>query len=355
MPPARRPVSAPAAAPVAVEYETLNFGDASAYSQSFTLPEGDWCLFFAVKMSDFTKKDGTKSEFSTVGIELEAYNLNAPTEEARTQFLGMGKDAKLSWMPHPETGKSLVKVPGGPGALLSPNTNWDLFLQSLKNSGLPSGIFSNDISPIDGIWVHTQQQDEPEARKNYKPRGARTGAAAMQAAMAEASGMPVPEEAEERRMGSGKIVVVTEIKEGGKPWEGTGGWPPAAQPIAPAPGTRPVAARPVAAPVPAARPAPMAAPRPAAAAPTGNGHAEMDVATAAQNGVAAVLGIESNLRGIQKIKLRMGTFEAISAATGDPTLAQSVLDAYFRSDETLNVVLGPLGYVASGANVVPQA
>jgi hypothetical protein len=81
----------------------------------------------------------------------------------------------------------------------------------MYDCGLPEGIFTNDLSVLDGIHVHTQNILEPEDRKGF---GSQTG-----------------EVAEERR--SGLVPVVTEIKEDGKPWEGTGGIPEAAATPAP--------------------------------------------------------------------------------------------------------------------------
>ena len=59
------------------------------------------------------------------------------------------------------------------------------------------------MSVLEGIWVHMEQIDEPEERKS------------MKSATAEVQ--------EVRR--DNNISVVTEIKDGGMPWEGGGGYP----------------------------------------------------------------------------------------------------------------------------------
>jgi hypothetical protein len=125
-----------------------------------------------------------------------------------------------------------------------------------------------------------------------------------------------------------------EILENGKPWEGTGGFPGAAQAAAAQKG---------AAPKPAAHVSPAAATP--AAAPSG------DVGDAALAGLTDVLEKESD--GTTKLKLRTGTFKAVTAKF-DQATAQKVIDTYFASDEALNERLGHLGYVVQGTKIVPQ-
>jgi len=342
--PPRRPDPAPVrqAPPTTVEYEVVDFLNPDIYSQGFVLPEGDWVMYFEVKMNTFTNRAGQSTGQAKLGVEAQCYNLNNLTVEPRLQWWSMGSDAHLSYAPHPDGAKQLVKIPGGPGAPLAGKTNWSIFLQSLRDSGLPETVSMNDLNAIDGIWVHTMQIDEPEERKNFGK--SKTGAAALN-------------DQQEERKGPSKIAIVTEIKDGGKPWEGTGGLPSApvavATPAPPKPLPRPAAPRP--APVAAPRPAPVpVTPPPAAAVAEGDDEVE----TAAMAALSGVLGSPENLnlaaegKGIPKLKIRTAVFSAVKVAYGgDTAMASTVIDTYFSSDENLNGLLGQLGYVAKGAEV----
>lgn len=312
MPPVRR-----TAAPTPPAVETVNFGSLSFYSGGFSLPKGRYAMEHTVMMFQPTKQDGSPVGKPRLGVMLTAHPLEGGGEPVE-QFISMGSKADLSFAPDPATGKGVVPIPGGPASTLPRNTNWNLYLKSMYDCGLEEGVFTNDLAVLDGIWVQTDQVPEPEERKGYAK--AATG------------------EAEEERKGSGLIPVVSEILEGGKPWAGGGGFPEA---VAAAPAKAPIGriASKVATPK-------VAAPAPAAAAEA----TDDDVASAALSGITTVLEAEPN--GTSKLKLRTGTFKAVTASSGAEA-AQAVLDTYFGSDEALNSVLGQLGYAVNGGNVKP--
>lgn len=328
MPPVRsRPT---AVAPPPPPSEGINFGDLDAYAGGFTLPEGRYALEFDVRMHAGTKADGSQAGAPRLGVMINAHPLSGG--EPHTQFMSMGSNAHQSFAPSAD-GKGVVPVPGGPGANPNNKTNWFIFLKSLYDCGLPKGIFTNDLTTIDGVWVVTQNIPEPEERKGF---GSKTG-----------------EVQEERR--TNLIPVVTEILDNGKPWEGSGGFDFQNQANAPAPVAARPAARPAAAPV--ARPAAVAARKPAAAPappPVEEAEAADDdaILSAAINGASAVL--EKSPAGVTKLLMRTGTFKAVNAAVG-ADMAQAVIETFFGSDEVLNGLLGQLDYQIVGAAIKPIA
>jgi hypothetical protein len=324
MAPIRRP--APVAAPPPPVAEGPNFGDLSFYSGGFLLPEGDWALEFNVQMHQGTDKNGTPKGAARLGVMLTAYPVanGALAGEPQEQFLSMGSKAHESYVPN-DTGKGLAKVPGGPGSVTN-KANWWYFLESLYNTGLPVGIFTDDLSVLDGIWVHTQNIPEPEERKGF--------------------GTAATGEVQEQRFNN-KMPVVSEILEGGKPWEGTGGIPTAAAAAPKATVAGRIAPRP-------ATTRAQAPPSPAAT--TGD---DEDVKNAAINGITSILmfeqpkGVYPNANGIKKLLLRTGTFKAVNTAVS-PEMGQAVMDAFFSDDASLNGLLGEMGYHLVGNDVKPQ-
>jgi hypothetical protein len=317
MAPIRRPVAA-APPPVA---EGPNFGDLSFYSGGFLLPEGQWALEFNAVMHQGTDRAGNAKGPARLGIMLNAYAIKDGqiATEAQTQFLSMGSKAHESYVPN-DIGKGLVAVPGGPGSVTN-KANWWYFLESLYNTGLPVGIFTNDLRALDGIWVTTQNIPEPEERKGFG--SAATG------------------EVQEQRFNN-KMPVVTEILDGGKPWEGTGGIPTTAAP-----------AQPVKAKV-AGSIAPKTVARVQTPVAETTSVDDEEVMTAAINGITAVLTAKGNENGMKKLLLRTGTFKAVNTAVS-PEMGQAVLNAYFQDDASLNSLLGSLGYAIVGVDVKPQA
>jgi hypothetical protein len=226
----------------------------------------------------------------------------------------MGSNADKTFAPNAETGKGVVLVPGAAGSTLNNSTNWSLLLKSLYDSGLPQGVFTNDFSVIDGIHVHVSQVPEPEERKGFQT--AKTGEAAMAGGDAQRKGT---------------VAIVTEIKDDGKPWEGTGGIPTGTAAAAPKPATK-VNSKP--------------ATTVAAAVDAG----DEDVQTAAINSISNVL--EDKPMGCPKILLKTTVFKDLEKT--DKDMAQKV-QTMLNVEANLATLLGSLGYTIAGAQVKPQA
>lgn len=303
--------------------EGAMFGDLGFYGGgSFTIPEGDYVASnHSVVVFRPEEKQGRATPQPRLGVMITFKSRTDPESEAKEQFYSMGSSAMLSWAPHPETGKGLVPVAGGPGAPLPSSTNWGLYLKSLYDSGLDPGVFTNDLSVLDGMWVHIHHMLEPEERKGF---ASKTGEAAPQ-----------------QRTTPNKIAVVSLIEEDGKPWEGTGGDVTPAAPAKAAPKTA-VKAGPVAvktAPKAAARPAPVPEP------------AESDddaLKSAAVSGLGEVLA--STPPTMTRLKLRTELFKNLSKADADT--AKGVIDTFFANDDALNSILGDVGYQVQGSNIV---
>lgn len=305
--------------------QEVNFGDLGFYVHGGGLPEGNYALEFQVQMYQAKKQSGETAGPSRLGVMMTAYSLTNPAAEPRTQFYSMGSKAHESFAPNPDTGKGLVPVAGGSGAsTLNMSTNWAFFLKSMYDCGLPQGVFTNDLTVLDGVHAHVHNVPEPEERKGF-----------VQSKTSEVESEPRKNQT---------IAIVSEILENGSPWEGGGGIPekevtaaapkPAANMKAPA--------------KTAPKIAPKVAPKAPPAPPSGE-MSEEELMDAAVQGVTSVL--EKNPDGCGKLVLRTGTFKAIQASAGDDA-AQAVLDTFFGSDEALNSVLSQLGYTVSGAKIV---
>lgn len=291
----------------------VNFGDDSLYVAGGGLPEGDYILFFDIRNYQAMKQNGQAAGPARLGVMVTAHPLADPHSEPKMQFYSMGGNADKSFAPDPETGKSLVAIPGAAGVTLPDSTNWNIFRKSMYDCGLPVGIFTNSVEPLDGMHVHITNIPEPEERKGFG--ASKTG------------------EVEQEQKRKGTIGIVTEIKEDGKPWEGTGGLPEA-KTAAPKAAGKPVA-------VAAKKAAPVAV-----AAVTEDGE---DVKVAAINALGSLL--EANPNGMAKLKMRTGVFSSVKASQGDD-MAQAVTDAFFSDDASLNMLLGELGYKLNGQMVV---
>ena len=293
----------------------INFGDMNMYVAGGGLPDGDYIARdFSVMMYQAKNAAGANQGPPRLGVMITYLPLSDPKpDNERTQFYSMGGKADQSFAPNPETGKGLVAIPGAVGATLNHSTNWALYLKSLYDSGLEAGIFSNDLSVLDGVHVHVQNVPEPEERKGF-----------AQSQTGEAAGMPQ----EDRKR---TIAIVTEIKDGGKPWEGGGGVPTGAAPTPTKP-TAKVAAK-------------VAAP----AAETGDSE---DIHTAAIDGVSDVLTKKPN--GLPRLGLRTETFNAVKKKLGDD-MAGNVIQTYFEDTDTLNNLLGEVGYTLVGSSVKQSA
>jgi len=292
----------------------FNFGDLSNYSSGGGIPEGDYVWTdLSVQMYQAKKQDtGANVGPARLGVMITLVPLAGGDE--RTQFYSLGSNADKSWAPNPETGKGIVAIPGGPGTPPNASTNWAVLVKSLMDSGLPNGILQDDLSVLEGIHVHMANVPEPEERKGFV---AKTG-----------------EAADDNRPKT--IAVVTEIKDDGKPWEGTGGVPEAKAAVAPNGSARSAAKKST-----------------AASASTATAASESDdVLEAAINGASEVLGKSPN--GCTKLLFRTGTFKAVNTAVGQE-MAQKVINTYFSSDDKLNSLLQQLGYEVSGTQVKASA
>lgn len=315
MAPTRRPATP---TPAGVDFGSMH---SPIYSGSFVLPEGDYALFFETKMQQ--PKGGTNYK-ARLGVMVLAYPLDKPGVEPVEQFLSMGSKAAESFQPS-ENGKGLTLVVGGPGTLPT-SSNWNLFRDSLYNSRLPVGIFSDSLETLDGIWVHTTQVPEPEDRKSF------------------ASSQATSEVEQPKRQGSSKIPVVTEILDGGKPWEGGGGIPEAAPAAALKAGPWAVAPK-----VAPARPVPA---RQAAAASAG----DEDTKDVAVNAIVGVLTDAKYANGCPKLILKTSVFKAIEASNGKE-MAQAVASEFFPNgnDAPLSDLLDEIDYQLAGTTVKAKA
>lgn len=293
---------------------SVNFGNLDFYAGQSSLPKGRYALFFEVGMEP--ARDGRQTT-PRLGITITAHHLEAPYDKT-PHFVSLGSKAHLSFAPDPKTGKSLIPIPGGPASTLQRNTNWHLFLKSLYDAGLPFGVFTDDFSTLDGVWVQTDNIPEPEERKAY----------ATTAATGEAG-------AEERK-GSGLVPVVSEILEGGMPWEGGGGMPGGSG---------------VGSPAKTKSNATPKAPSKKAEAPTAPAPDEdNDDLDAVTDAVVKVLG-ESTTPSMSKLQLRTSVFKILQKSAGAEG-AQKGMEV-FGSDDKLSGILGPLGYAVKGSKVEP--
>lgn len=297
--------------------------DDSFYSAGGGIPEGDYALEFNICMHQSTNKTtGAPVGQPRLGVMVKFYPIDEDGKlvgEPKEKHYGMGSNAHQSFAPDPDTGKGLVVVPGGKYSTIMGNTNWAMFRKSMIDAGLPPSVVENDLSVIDGTWAHIMNVPEPEERKSFT---AKTG-----------------EATEEERKGNGLVAVVSEIKENGKPWEGTGGIPEAEE-------EKPA---PKAAPKPAAKPAAKLAAKPAAkpAAKVVPVQEEVDddAQTLAINFISEVL--EKNPNGLKKLKLRTDVFKAAGEAHREAVMS------VFGDEAALATIIGGLGYEIAGTDVKP--
>lgn len=293
-----------------IEKPKFNLGVLEDYQQGFTVPEGDY-IFKDINIIMFEGFGDKKFDKATLSVMIDLVSLNEPTAEVRQVPYGLGKSADLSWAPNPEDGKSIVPVEGGPGSKLTEGTNWIILLKSLYDAGLPAGIFTDNVTPLIGTHVHMMNVPPPAERQGFG--GTQTG---------ESSGPPKKPR---------DILIVSEIKDDGKPWEGTGGIPedkPKKTLGKPAPKL--------------VKPAAKKEPEPE---PDGDDEA---ILTAAVNSISSVL--EKNPKGLPKLALRTQVFSATKKAEGDD-MAQAVQNL-MTDDTQVTSILEQLGYTVKGVQVV---
>ena len=295
----------------------VNFGDADMYVAGGGLPEDDYLMReLNVELYQATTQAGVSRGPVRLGVMITFQSLTDREADERKQFYSMGTAASKSFAPNPDTGKGIVAIPGGPGQTLNNTTNWSMFRQSLEDSGLPKGIFTNDVSVLEGTWVHISNVPEPAERKGFV-RGAATGEAGAE---------------EVNRPGS--VAVVSEILEGGSPWDNGGGEPEEA-----------------AAPAKAAKGKALAKPKSGRAAPKASEKSEEEaIKAAAINGIATVL--EKYPDGCPKLIFRTQAFKAVGDSEG-AEMAQAVVETYFATPEALELLLAEVSFTLDNGKVVP--
>jgi len=290
--------------------EGFNFGDLNNYSGGFELAPGKYIWTdLTVRMHKWEKsKDPAR-----LGVVVTLAPLTDPDNPLPDPlFYSFGSSADKSFVPS-ENGKGIVPIPGAPASRLNNQTNWMVMLQSLYNSGLPQGILSNDFSVLEGVWVNMDNVDEPEESKGFQSATAEVATARQ----------------------SKRIAVVTEILDGGRPWEGGGGYP-TGKPAAKANGAP-------------AKVAPKATAKPAPAPESTEG--AVDVRQAALDGMNSVM--EKNLKGCSSSMLRTGTYAAVKSAS-DETTADAVISEIFDAGEaSINELLAVVGYRVAAGQVKP--
>lgn len=303
----------------------VNFLDMGMYSGGAYIPDGNYILFHNIIMHQATDKQGTPKGPARLGCMVDFFPFDNPVEEAKLQqFYSMGSKAHESFAPNPDTGKGLVLVPGSKGGNLNDKTNWFEYLKGFFNSGLPEGIGLNDISAIDGTHAHITNVEEPADRQSFQSNTS---------------------EVEQAQRKPGKIAVVTEILEGGAPWEGGGGIPEAgvatSSKLAPK-----LVGNPAKAPVKITPKAPVSAPEPET-----DDLAELkDLASDAMANELA----KAPATGFPRATLRTKVFTAIKKSHGEE-VASSIVTNFFENEDNLAVVLGEMGYSVQGLNVKPAA
>lgn len=345
--PRRAPARVAAPPPPAQSGGSVNFlGDDSFYFGGMGIPEGNYVCYFTTQMFQPTKMNGQPSGFPAfLAVMLTPYPIQKTGEIGEPMDavpLGCGTNAHKSFQPSADS-KGFDAIPGGTASGMAGTTNWNLFRNSMKECNGEPLPASSDLSVLDGIWVHIQNVPEPEERTKFK--SSRKSEAQI---LAEANGDVV----EDVVRGPKLVPVVTEILEGGKPWEGGGGLGQAAPaPVAVA-APRPVAGpHAVAAParrVPVAPPAPVAAPIEEEAAVL----SDEDLAIIAMQGATDYLSATAkaaNWSGTS-IQLRTGVFAAVAKAQGND-IANAVLEMYFGSEENVNVLVNQLGFKQVGNKV----
>lgn len=305
----------------AVQNDGVSFGDMGMYTRGGAVPEGDY-IWKEVNVQMYQPQANKQGQQGPARLSVVLTLLPLTGGEEIQQPYSMGTKAHESFQPN-ATGKGLVSVPGGPASTFNDSTNWAILLKSLRDSGLPEGIFTNDVSTLEGMHVHMANVPEPAERASFRSQ---TGEVA----------------AEQKKPGT--ILVVSEIKDDGKPWEGTGGIPEAE---APAPAPAKVA--PKAAVAAAAKVKAKAAPVPAVVEEEAV-EADEDLEAMALAAISTVLS--KSPKGMSRIGLRSSSFKYLVDHHG-PDTCQSVMDTYFSTDAALDGLLGPAGFKLDKMNIVP--
>lgn len=330
----------------------FDFGNIDNYIQTGgTLPKGRYVAYFDFMMRTPQDKQGNIKGAAVLSVHGTMYNMEDLTAEPKEHFWGMGKKAHESFLPDPDDPKRLVMVPQG-SPYADNRTNWYHMLKSLYDCGLPPGLLNDEngptLTPLDGTWLDMDNVPEPADRAGIQN--------------AASSGEVAPEL---RKLGT--MSVCQYIPDEGKPWEGTGGWPEVAPVKAapPAPGrpkpngkaaTPPVqtAGKPPAPKPPAGRPQPPKPParsagppqRPAAPAEAEPPVQEVEGEDTHINAISVVGDVMAkNVAGLTVAKLRVETIKGANKKfPGQETIGSNIIDFYFSDNDSLNALMGELGY-----------
>lgn len=301
------------------------FLDMSTYSEggaNFDIPEGDYAVQYRVTNEKFA--DGSMP----VGAKLTCMPLRGG--DTIEKFIKFGTGMEDSWMPS-EDGMSVVENPNFPEdqtrKAFSKKSNWGIHLKSLYDVAPDIPNLSDSFEPIDGIWVTIQNIPEPAERASYNASTA--------------------EEAEKKKKFPAKIPVITAIIEGGKPWEGGGGFDFA---TAAAPKTTVKAKV-----APLTKPGPVGVKKAAPPVVVEETEEEevdeneaSDAATVAGSAVAAFLS--KNKAGSSSAMLQTQVFSAVKKEHG-AEMAQAVMSAL--QGDGYEAILGMQGFKLAGALVKP--
>ncbi len=293
------------------------FLDMSTYAeggQSFDIPEGNYAIQYRVVNAKYT--DGT----TPIGTEITAFPLGGG--DPVVKFITYGKGMEESWMPSGD-GMSVLETEQEEDFVRKPFSkkgNWAVHLKSLYDAVPDIPNLSDSFEPIDGIWATIQNIPEPEERSTF--------------------GQSTAEETEKRKKFPNKIPVITAILDGGKPWEGGGGFDFEAKP------TKTVAKKPA---PPAVKPKAKPTPEPEEEAEEEQDENEAsDATTVADSAVAAFLA--KNKAGSSSAMLQTSVFSAVKKEHG-AEMAQAVMG--ILKGDSYEALLGGHSFELKGVMVKP--
>lgn len=327
----------------------FDFANVDNYTETggFALPKGRYCMFFDFILHTPMDKQGTVKGDTKLALRASCYDPADPTIEPKEAIWGMGKKAHNMYLPDPDDPKRLVPVIGQDGkeatGQLDTRTNFFIFFKSMLDCQLPVDKMYDDegfptLANIDGIWMDTEQADEPESRKEM--------------GKVQATGQVAPEPRKPM-----KITVCVNIPDEGKPWEGTGGMPEAAAPAKPKAPVKPAPKAP-AKPTAPARPQPPAKrPAPPVAEPEpepGDGEDQAELGTIALDIISDVLGIEGFQDKISTMKMQVEVIKAAKKKFKSDEMGTAIVAEYFSPEGggDREAILNSIGYHTGKDNFI---
>lgn len=293
------------------------FLDMSTYvegGQSFDIPEGDYAIQWRVDNERYA--DGTVP----VGSRLTCYPLRGG--DPVVKFITFGKGMEDSWMPG-DDGLTVVETPQDDPDFVrkafSKKGNWAILLKSLYDCAPDVPNLSDSFEPVDGLWATIQNIPEPAERASF--------------------GQSTAEAAEKKKF-LNKIPVITAIVEGGKPWEGGGGFDFLETKATPKkkPAFAPAGVKPKVKPAPEPEPEEVTEPE--------DDNEVEDASTVASAAVAAVLA--KNKNGLSSALLQTQVFPAVKKDHG-AEMAQAVMG--ILKGDSYEAILGAHGYKLAGTQI----